>query len=97
MFGGVGTNNLVELLSLWSFLKFAIIFRVTKLKVYGDSKLINDWITCKAYVNNLILLQWGQRTLGCKNSFDRITFQHIYREINHIADMYTMSKLGTTS
>lgn len=55
MVGGVGTNNIAEILSLWIFLSFALIHGVTDLKVFGDSKLIIDWLTSKEKVNNTVL------------------------------------------
>lgn len=90
MAGGESTNTLWELVSLWALLKFFIHYAVTRIKVYEKSKLIIDWITGKSHINNLVLLEWGKRTLDYKNSFERIYFQHIYRELNHIT--YVLSK-----
>lgn len=96
MAGGVGTKHMVEILNLWALLIFSLIHGVIDIKLFGDSKLIIDWITGKAIVKNSMLLQWGERTLECKRSFERIVFLHIYRELNLTADMLSKKSLHGT-
>ena len=42
---GSGTNTRGELLALWSLLHFSTSKPITTMHIYGDSKVIIDWVT----------------------------------------------------
>ena len=48
---GCGTNTRAEILALWGLLYFALQKGIFELHVYGDSKVLNDW------VNDEVILQ----------------------------------------
>jgi len=89
---GTGTNNRVELLSLWTLLWLAKRLLCEDIQVFGDSMAIIDWINERSHIRNTMLTHWYQRTIQLRDTFTNIYIQHLYREQNHIADV--LSKEG---
>ena len=86
------TNNKVELVALHLVLNLVINHNITQFQVFGDSKMVVDWVNRKIQINAphlQQLLRAIKRLLGIFTSF-RIT--HIYRELNMEAD--GLSKLA---
>ena len=62
--------------------------------IFGDSKAIIDWINGKTPIRNVTMLHWYQKICDYRSNFKEISFQHIYREYNNMAD--TLSKEALT-
>lgn len=93
MTGGMGRNTKAELLALWALLKFSLSKGVTSLKFFGDYKVIIDWVFGTFVLPSLLLNQWGDRVHECVQSFDQISFHHIYKELNETADRLSKKAL----
>ena len=83
---GNGTNNKAEFCGLYQGLRIAKTKGIAKLLVFRDSRLLIHAITKKKRPSNLQLAQIMQRIqLLCKN-FHSISFFHILRNLNAVAD-----------
>jgi ribonuclease HI len=49
---GQGTNNLGEFKALFNLLKIVVLRNISNLQVFGDSKLVIDWMKKEAQVTN---------------------------------------------
>lgn len=81
-----------ELLALWGMLYFANILLLQKIAIYGDLKIIIEI----AYGKNALLISNLNNWLDCimmlKESFVEISFTHVYKQWNIVAD--ALSKKG---
>lgn len=95
MRAGGGTNMKAELLALWGLLWFALRQGIFNLCVFGDSKVVIEWAA------GLVTLQarhpdhWTSRTRTLIDSFSFISFGHIFREVNSIADLLSKMVVGS--
>ena len=89
----LGSNNFVELMALRLLLTKAWEWGVHTLQVFGESKNILEWAkgTQNYHILHLRLLLEGVKHL--RSLFDLISFVHVYRERNTMADR--LSKVGT--
>ena len=86
------TNNKAELAALHLVLNLVINNNITQMQVFGDSKMVVDWVNRKIQINAphlQILLNIIRRML---ESFTGLRISHIYRELNMEAD--GLSKLA---
>lgn len=90
---GKGSNMKAELMALWCVLKVANIFGLTNIKVYGDSRVTIKWAEGKFKINVLNLRHWAIRTLFEINKQQNLSFEHIYREHNSLADKLSKQAL----
>jgi ribonuclease HI len=81
-----GTNNFAEYNGLLLGLKMAIKKGFTELTCFLDSELIVNQVNGKFKVTNAELKKLKAKVDDYKDSFDVITFEHIPREKNAIAD-----------
>ena len=65
--------------------------------VFGDSKIIIDWINNESTLRVLELENWCTRNRYLKDSFITIRCQHIYGEHNHNVDGLSKEALLLTS
>jgi len=91
---GAGTNTRAKLLVLWGLLRFASNIGIVSIQVFGDSKVIVDWATGCLEIQVITLVHWCQRTKSLISSFSEITFQHIFRELNSVADGLSKKAVG---
>ena len=56
------------------------------IQVYGDSKIVIDWAMGSTRCNILQLSPILEEIFILKSNFDYISFTHVYRERNSIAD-----------
>ena len=77
---GTCTNMKAELLALWCLCKFARVFGIVTLQVYGDSKVTIKWATGEYNLQVLTLTPCCKRIPDMENHFHFINFHHIYRE-----------------
>ena len=94
---GYGMNTKFELLALWGLLLFAILKNLLALQVRGDSKEINDWALGKHDIHSIIMMHWLRRTKDLFRFFSFLSFQHVYREYNVLADELSKKAIGLGS
>ena len=60
----------------------------------GDSRVIVDWAAGSSSLNMAELDYWCERIKLLQSSFHRITFQHISRKYDAVADRLSKKALG---
>lgn len=90
--GGSGTNMKAEVMALWGLLWWASYLCADKIWIVGDSKVLIDHLNHKENINPGTLSHWLRRIDRLRSVFAAISFHHIYREKNVIAD--GLSKQG---
>ena len=85
---GTTTNNVAEYKALLNGLLLAKEKGITRLEVYGDSKLVIEQITGNWKVKSRLLIPIHREICAflINNPFEQITFQHVYRNNNKRAD-----------
>jgi ribonuclease HI len=91
--GGVGTNSKAELLGAWVTLILANQWKIPKIQLMGDSKVIIDWLNQKGNLNAIDIEGWKHRTKVLTTIFQEINFHHIFREYNKEADRLSKQAL----
>ena len=83
---GQTSNNKPELAALWSILRLALDKQLKKLQLSGDSNMTIDWANggIQIYAPRLQHLLKSIREKVA--TFETISFNHIYRELNIEAD-----------
>eukprot|EP00253_Pinus_taeda_P010347 PITA_10347 len=89
---GLGTNNFAELAALRLLMCWSLHQNILRIQIYGDSLNVINWVLGKSICQNQILQVVLDEILSLKSHFDYISFCHIYREKNSIADQ--LSKTG---
>ena len=90
---GPGTNTREELLGVWDTLSLAVRLNIDGLQVYGDSKIVIDWLNNRGKLHVLSLVRWKDRIKDLTLAFNSISFTHIYREQNKEADYLSKKAL----
>ena len=85
---GVETNNFAEYSGLLAGLKVCIQYNIRKINVFGDSKLAVEQVNgnWKVKSANIKPLYDEIISLVTRENFDKITFQHVKRNLNKRAD-----------
>jgi len=86
------TNNIAEYEACVIGIRATIDFKVKSLKIYGDSALVIYKIRGEWETRDYKLIPYQAYIKGLLEYFDTVTFQHISREDNQLADA-----LGTLS
>jgi len=84
---GPGSNTRVELLGAWALLTLASRLSIQSLHLIGDSKIIIDWMRDKGWLQVISLDCWKERVRALITYFQKITFDHVFREGNREADL----------
>ncbi|XP_058774693.1 uncharacterized protein LOC131648971 [Vicia villosa] len=88
------TNNIAEYEASKLGLKAAIDIRIKILEVYGDSALIIHQVNKEWDTRDFKLIPYRDHILKLATEFERITFNHIPREENQMADaLATLSSM----
>jgi ribonuclease HI len=84
---GAGTNNYAEIMALKLLLLFVVEKGCKTLQVFGDSMLIINWEkgVQRCHISHLVPIY--EEVMRLINLFDTISFTHLYRERNRLADM----------
>src|SRR3954469_22930654 len=80
------TNNMVEYEACIYGIEAAIDLRIKYLKVYGDSNLVISQINGDWETRHQNLIPYREHVMRLIPYFDEITFEHISREENNLAD-----------
>ena len=87
---GQATNNKAKLSALWATLKVARSNHIQDILIFGDSKVVVDWENGKNIIRAPHLQHLLAEIQELKAKFRRISFSHIYQELN--AEVYSLSK-----
>ena len=77
---GPTTNTRAELLGAWALFTLVVRLDLLEISVYGDSKIIIDWLCGKGQLQLHNLEGWKERILELTSNFHSISFQHIFCE-----------------
>jgi ribonuclease HI len=91
---GEGSNTKAELLGLWTTLALASLWSLDHLQVFGDSRVIIDWINQKSKLHSIQIEGWKDKTLNLSKLFRDINFRHFSRIHNKEADVLSKRALG---
>ena len=91
---GHGTNTKAELLSLWALLHTSHMMGIPLTQVYGDSQVIINWVRGSADLSPPDLIHWCRETKNLLAAFHDLSFTHIYREHNRLADRLSKTALS---
>lgn len=84
--GVMVTNNIAEYTGLLIGLQEAFTREIRHLTVYGDSQLVIRQMRGEYQVKSAKLLELYQNAKIIAQTFDNITFEHVYRDKNKRAD-----------
>ena len=91
---GPRSNTKAELLALWGLLYFAKTKNITRVKIFGDSKVIVDWAKGLHDLHIIQLNHWIRRTKELVDFFQNSSFSHIYQEHNYGVDILSKQAIG---
>ena len=91
---GQATNNRAELSALWATMKVAHSNRIQDIRIFGDSKVVIDWENGRNTIRVPYLQHFLTEIHNLKALFRRISFAHIYRELNEEADSLSKQALA---
>ena len=80
------TNNKEELAALHTVLNLAININISQLQVFGDSKMVIDWVNRNIQINSPHLQQLLRAIKRILEHFTGFNITHIYRELDMEAD-----------
>jgi ribonuclease HI len=89
---GPGTNTRAEFLGAWAILYLATRLYIENLKVLGDSSIVIEWLCGRGKLQAISLLAWMDRIRHLQPYFNKISYNHIFREHNKSVDL--LSKLA---
>lgn len=92
--GEYETNNVAEYTGLIIGLTTAIDLDIKNLLVKGDSLLVIKQMTGEYQVKSASLYRLFINAKALEKQFDKVTYEHIYRKDNKIADMLANGALG---
>lgn len=84
---GRGTNNYAKLVTAKNLIQCALLKQCTNMQLYGDSKLVINWINKKHICNAYTLKHILDEIHRLVSFFDSFICHHIYRERNTVADL----------
>jgi len=73
-------------LGAWALLTLASHLSILEIHVQGDSNIIIEWMKGKGHLQVVALELWKDRIRDTINLFRKISFAHIYRVNNKVAD-----------
>ena len=91
---GCGTNTRAKILAPWGLLYFALQKGIFDLHVFGDSKILIEWVNDKVVLHVALLDHWLERFKWLKCSFHNILLTHVYKELSEEADSLSKRVLG---
>jgi ribonuclease HI len=83
---GAGSNNFSEIMALKLLLLFVVEKGCKTLQVFGDSLLVINWVNRVQICHISRLVPILEEVMRIITAFDSISFSHIYREWNKLAD-----------
>jgi ribonuclease HI len=97
---GPGTNTRAEFLGAWATLYLAARLCIENLKVLGDSSIVIEWLGSRGKLQAFSLLAWMDRLRHLQSYFNKISYNHIFREYNksvdHLSKLALQEKMGSS-
>jgi len=90
---GPGTNTRAELLVVWATLHLATRLNIEDIQIFGDSKIVIDWLNNNGKLQFISLLGWKDRVRELHSTFRHISYKHTYCEHNKEADSLSKTAL----
>ena len=90
---GNGSNTKAELLGLWALLLTSHMMGIPLTHIFGDSSVIINWEKGSTPLSPPDLYHWCRETQKLFTCFPDLSFSHIYREHNRIADRLSKTAL----
>ena len=87
------TNTKAELIALWALLYVTLLMGIPKMNIFGDSAVIISWEKGITALNPPALSDWCMDTRRLISCFHHLSFSHIFREHNQLADRLSKSVL----
>ena len=87
-------NTKAELIGLWALLHIAQLMGIPSLNILGDSSVIINWAKGTDNLSQPNLSHWCRDTKQLCTSFTHMSFSHIYREHNQLADSLSKTALS---
>ena len=82
-----------ELMGLWALLHSSHMMGLPLSHIFGDSQVIVNWAKGLTALSPPDLFHWCRETKTLSNSFQDLSYIHIYREHNRIADRLSKTAL----
>jgi ribonuclease HI len=79
---GSGTNNRAKMLGVWALLALASQLHIQDLQVFGDSRIVIEWLNQRGKLQILNLHCWKKRVKELAKGFKTLCFTHVFREFN---------------
>jgi hypothetical protein len=80
-------------LGAWATLHLAFRINIDTLFLYGDSRIVIDWLNNKGKLQVSALLGWKDRIRQLQSNFRKLSFKHTYREYNKEFDLLSKATL----
>ena len=94
---GTTTNSKYELSTLWATMKIANDKQLKRVHIYGDSKTVIDWATCKIDIKAPHLQTLLREIRALHLIFEEVHFKYIYMEYNMEVDALSKQALAIQS
>jgi len=91
------TNNFSELVAVWILLYWALHLNLRDIRIFGDSRVVIDWLNNKSSIHSINLIHWCARVKKLVGDFTFINFTHIFHVLNVDADILSKRGLGGPS
>lgn len=91
--GGRGTNMLAEAMALAGLMSFCLFLNLQDVSIFGDSKVLVDYVAGKNTISKLHLMGWLDRIRFFWNSLKGGSVNYICREQNNMADSFSKKGL----
>ena len=93
---GVGScsNTKAELVALWALLYVTLLMGIPKMNIFGDIVIIISWAKGINSLNPPAIGHWCLDTRRLISCFQHLSFSHIFREHNQLADRLSKSALS---
>ena len=83
---GLSSNTRAELLALWSVLRVCMLMGLPVHMIFGDSMVVISWVKKLSTLNIPSLKHWCDDIFSMMLLAPPVSFNHIYRELNMLAD-----------
>jgi ribonuclease HI len=81
-----GTNTKAKLLGAWALLTLASRLSIMEIHIRVDSKITIDWLKGKGRLQVVALECWKDRIKEISKLFQKIIYDHVFKEGNVVAD-----------
>ena len=91
---GLSSNTRAELLDFWSILRVSLLMGIPIQRIFGDSMVIISWVNGLSTLEIASLKHWCDDIFLLRQLIPSVSFNHVYREHNMLADDLTKMALN---